>query len=50
MSSDARRHYGLDRNYLIIPDYPLDYYIEKLDFMCGSWLRNRIAHAAAAWS
>jgi hypothetical protein len=41
VSSDARRYYGLDRNYLIIPDYPLDYYIEKLDFMCRS--RNRSA-------
>jgi uncharacterized protein DUF6932 len=32
--SDARRHYGVDRNYLVVPDYPLDYYIEKLDFFC----------------
>ena len=26
--------YGLDRSYLVLPDYPLDYYIERLDFMC----------------
>jgi hypothetical protein len=32
--SDARRHYGIDRNYLVVPDYPLDYYLEKLDFFC----------------
>jgi hypothetical protein len=34
--SEARRHYGVDRSYLIVPDYPLEYYIEKLDFMCHS--------------
>jgi hypothetical protein len=34
---DARQFYGIDRNYLVIPDFPLDYYIEKLDFFC----RNR---------
>jgi hypothetical protein len=32
--ADARRYYGADRNYLVIPDYPLPYYIEKLEFAC----------------
>jgi Family of unknown function (DUF6932) len=31
---DARRYYGVDRSYLVIPDYPLDYYVGKLDFLC----------------
>jgi len=31
---DARRFYGVDRNYLVLFDYPLEYYIEKLDFIC----------------
>lgn len=31
---EARLHYGVDRGYLVIPDYPLDIYIEFLDFLC----------------
>jgi hypothetical protein len=31
---DARQFYGVDRNYLVLFDYPLEYYIEKLDFIC----------------
>jgi hypothetical protein len=34
VGSAARRFYGVDVNYLIIMDYPLDYYVEKLDFLC----------------
>src|SRR5579871_2206039 len=34
---EARMHYGVDRGYLVIADYPLDGYIERLDFLC----RNR---------
>jgi len=26
--------YGVDRGYLVIPDYPLDIYIEFMDFLC----------------
>jgi hypothetical protein len=35
---DARRYYGVDKSYLVIKDYPLDVYIERVDFLC----RNRI--------
>lgn len=35
--ADARRYYGVDRSYLVIKDYPLDVYAERLDFIC----RNR---------
>jgi len=31
---EARLFYGVDKNYLIIPDYPLEQYVEKLDFVC----------------
>lgn len=31
---EARLHYGVDRGYLIIPDYPLDIYIEFMNFLC----------------
>lgn len=30
----ARRHYGADFAYLVIGDYPLEYYVDRLDFMC----------------
>jgi len=43
VAADARRYYGLDKAYLVIPDYPLDYYIEKLDFLCHA--RERVACA-----
>jgi hypothetical protein len=36
---EAAQFYGADRGYLLIIDYPLDLYIERLDFMCQ---RNRI--------
>lgn len=32
--SDARRFYGADANYLVIYDYPLERYIERMDFLC----------------
>jgi hypothetical protein len=35
--ADARRHYGVDKSYLVIKDYPLDVYVERVDFVC----RNR---------
>jgi len=31
---DAQLHYGVDRGYLVIPDYPLETYIELVDFLC----------------
>ena len=31
---DARLHYGADVGYLAIPDYPLDRYVQLLDFLC----------------
>ena len=31
---EARKHFGADTGFLIIRDYPLEYYIERLDFMC----------------
>jgi hypothetical protein len=31
---EARQSYGADTAYLVIRDYPLDFYIERLDFMC----------------
>jgi hypothetical protein len=30
----ARRSYGVDAGYLVIRDYPLEAYIERLDFIC----------------
>jgi hypothetical protein len=30
----ARQHYGLDTGYLVIYDYPLEKYIEQVDFLC----------------
>jgi len=32
--SEARLRYGVDRSFLILPDYPLEPYIESLDFLC----------------
>jgi hypothetical protein len=32
--SEARLHFGVDAGFLIIRDYPLEYYMERLDFMC----------------
>jgi predicted nucleotidyltransferase len=31
---DARLFYGADRNYLVVKDYPLEEYVERLDFLC----------------
>lgn len=31
--ADARQFSGVDPGFLVIPDYPLDRYIEKLDFL-----------------
>jgi len=31
---DARQFYGVDRGYLVIPDYPLERHTELLDFVC----------------
>lgn len=31
---DARLFYGVDRNYLVIKDYPLEEYVERMDFLC----------------
>lgn len=31
---DARQFYGVDRNYLVIKDYPIEEYAERLDFVC----------------
>jgi hypothetical protein len=30
----ARRSYGVDAGYLVIRDYPLEAYVERLDFIC----------------
>lgn len=30
----ARMYYGVDRNYLVIPDYPLEEYVERMDLLC----------------
>jgi hypothetical protein len=32
--SEARRRYGVDAGYLLIRDYPLEPYVERLDFIC----------------
>jgi uncharacterized protein DUF6932 len=32
--ADARRCYGVDKSYLVIKDYPLDVYVERVDFVC----------------
>ena len=37
---DARAYNGVDRAFLEIPDYPLDRYPERLDFICRS--RSRV--------
>jgi hypothetical protein len=31
---DAHMHYGVDRGYLVIFDYPLETYVEQVDFLC----------------
>jgi hypothetical protein len=31
---EARQFYGADTGYLVIRDYPLDLYVERLDFLC----------------
>jgi hypothetical protein len=31
---EARQFYGADTGYLLIRDYPLDLYIERLEFQC----------------
>lgn len=31
--SEARRFYGTDTGYVVIYDYPLEYYIDKVDFI-----------------
>jgi len=31
---EARLYYGIDRGYLVIHDYPLDLYVELMDFLC----------------
>lgn len=30
---DARVYYGIDRGYFVIPDYPLEHYLSRLEFM-----------------
>jgi hypothetical protein len=30
----ARQHYGVDTGYLLMRDYPLEFYIEQVDFIC----------------
>jgi hypothetical protein len=32
--ADARRYYGVDRGYLVVWDYPLDLYMQLVDFLC----------------
>lgn len=31
---DARLFYGVDKSFLVIKDYPLEEYVERLDFLC----------------
>jgi len=33
VAADARRYYGVDRGYLVIHDYPVDRYVEWIDFL-----------------
>ena len=37
----ARAYYGVDRGYLLVADYPIETYIERLDFVITSRLRLR---------
>jgi hypothetical protein len=37
---EARLRYGVDRSFLILPDYPLEPYIESLDFLCHARARR----------
>lgn len=39
--AEARQFYGVDKSYLVVRDYPLDEYIERLDFIT----HNRDNHA-----
>jgi uncharacterized protein DUF6932 len=32
--SAARQYYGVDKSYLVIKDYPLDVYVDRVDFVC----------------
>jgi hypothetical protein len=36
----ARMHYGVDQGYLVVMDYPLEKYIELLDFLCHTRKRR----------
>ncbi len=36
----ARMHYGADSGFLVFSDYPLDYYAERLDFLCHKLSRE----------
>lgn len=38
---EAKQYYGVDRGYLVIRDYPLETYVELLDFLC----HTRVGHA-----
>lgn len=31
---DTRVHYGVDGSYLVINEYPLEYYFQILEFVC----------------
>jgi hypothetical protein len=37
---EARQFYGVDKNYLIIQDYPLEDYIDHVDFLCRTRRRQ----------
>jgi hypothetical protein len=34
--ADARLFYGVDRGYLVLPDYPVEPFAEYLSFLCGT--------------
>jgi hypothetical protein len=42
---EARLYYGVDRGYLVIRDYPLEDYVEQLEFLCHT--RHRLACGVA---
>jgi Family of unknown function (DUF6932) len=38
--SEARQRYGVDTGYLLIADYPLEIYVERVEFLCHTKSRR----------
>lgn len=38
--SEARQRYGVDAGYLVIADFPLEIYVERVEFLCHTKTRR----------